>query len=51
MSKHETDEDHKTLPKPIAITPEQLRQVAAGIATAVSNSNSESGTATSGPPR
>jgi hypothetical protein len=31
MSKYETDEDGKTLPKPIVLTPEEAPQVAAGV--------------------
>ena len=32
MSTPETNEERKRLPKPIAVTPEQLRQIAAGTA-------------------
>jgi hypothetical protein len=35
MSKHQTDADGKALPKPIALTPEQVRQIAAGTAMAL----------------
>ena len=32
MSKYEMDEDSRALPKPIALTPEEVRHVAAGVA-------------------
>jgi hypothetical protein len=34
MSKHERD-DHKDLPKPVALTPEEVQQVAAAAAAAL----------------
>ena len=37
MSKHETDTNTKALPKPVALTPEQNQQVAAGVATMLTN--------------
>jgi hypothetical protein len=35
MSKHQMNEDGNALPKPIALTPEQLHQVGAGTAAAL----------------
>jgi hypothetical protein len=51
MSKHETDKDGKALPEPIAITPEQLQQVAAGVAANLSNSGTSTSTTGVYPPR
>ena len=35
MSTHRTDEDSKTLPKPVVLTPEEVQQVAAAAAAAL----------------
>ena len=35
MSKHNLNEDRKALPKPVALTPEQVQQVAAGTVAAL----------------
>jgi hypothetical protein len=32
MSEHQKNEDRKTLPKPVALTPQEVEQVAAGYA-------------------
>jgi hypothetical protein len=32
MSQHQTDTEDKALPQPVALTPEQVQQVAAGTA-------------------
>jgi len=43
MSKHEADGDRKGLPKPVAVTPAQLQQVAAGIAVSLPSGEDAAG--------
>jgi hypothetical protein len=50
MSKHERDEDGEALPKPIALTPDQVHQVAAGAATALLPGTGTGKPAMNGPP-
>jgi hypothetical protein len=44
MSKRETNEDRKALPKPVALTPEEVQQVAAAAAAALPTSLKPPGT-------
>jgi hypothetical protein len=48
MLKHKTDGDNRALPKPVALTPEQVQEVAAGAAAALPNQSNPFDSATSG---
>jgi hypothetical protein len=43
MSKHERDVRLRELPKPVTLTPDQVRHVAAGAATVLSSREKETG--------